>query len=115
MDEEFRKLQLQASKATGMDVVSMHIDDDGLVEIDFPDGQRKYQLKPLGELYGHGFPGVANDPQNETFEPLYQTIELAIAAHDRHSPVTDADAAAALHRMSLNPEEQVELNSDEEA
>lgn len=63
----------------------------------------RYELKPLAELYGNGYGGTV-DPLDDTFEPLFMSIEKVFAEMDVLGHCQDdGDVIIALELLAIDP------------
>jgi hypothetical protein len=93
-------------KAAGKDSTSFRMMDDasGEIEIERPEGNIRYALKPLDQLYGQGYGVSSLDMKDRRFLPLLMVIETEIVNHYRAEPsLTDGLVALSLSKLSMNP------------
>ena len=95
--------QKDISKATGRTGVIFH--DAGEIEIERADGNVRYQLKAMRELFAPGSDSPTVDPQDEKYVPLFLGIETEIAwFYENENPsLTDGAVGLTLDQLAMDP------------
>ena len=76
----------------------------GEIELNLPDGAKKYLLKPLGELFLNDAATFSINWDDQAYMPLLLCIEEEILNYDDAIPdLTDGPVALSLDRMIMNP------------
>lgn len=79
-------------------------EETGEIEIDSPDGAKKYFLKPLTDLFCSGSGASSIDWKDKRFIPLLFCVEEEIINIDNASTgMTDGLVGLTLDRMAINP------------
>jgi hypothetical protein len=79
--------------------------EGNVVEVQTPEGKRSYALKSIAELYGDGNSKPSIEPTDDTFAPLFLSIEQAILNYWRSEPsLTDGQVSLTLDRLGMSPE-----------
>ncbi len=79
--------------------------DAGEIEIERPEGNVRYQLRALRELFAPGTDSPTVDPQDERYMPLFLGIETEIARfYENENPgLTDGAVGLTLDQLAMDP------------